>query len=608
MKQRIEQRIVHGIRLVLTSLLLLSNVAFVNAQQGEGQAGGKVASVAIAKVTGTAEIRSKVESEKQKGKTRVLGVPASSLWKPAAPQMSLNVGDQLRTDANGGLELQLDDGTLVTLEGNTLLVLEELKSLRTEAVKTTAFKLEHGKIRTKQATQILGQTNQIIRTENGSITTRIGEIEVERPSADFVKVAALEPFAWSLLAKQGDQNWTKANLLAGSMDVVASGNGRMMLASLIRAATCMAEEGIFTTLQDAQETMNLVKLPDVGGFQFATNGQHVMLAGTEGNANRITIRTRSKDAVIDLEGTDVAEMGPSSKMVLNINPLLTVGVTAADGQVEFACNPDETRGINAFDIQGIEGDVTILRERMGGLDTGAPGPSRGNIGVTPIPTRTPSIFPTPGVTVTPAGTPTATPTGRPPQTPTPTPTPTGSPTVTPTPTGSPTVTPTPTGSPTVTPTPGTITPPVPGRPSCGTFAPSQVVSVYPVIHNFSIVSVGGAGAPCGTQRPVKIHVDYNDVAMMVYAKGGALVYRWSVTSPVSLQGGAEEPIPGSNMSFPPPPSGTNPTYTFPAGESGNFDYTFCIDPASSGTVAVTIWVKNSCGYASTQANGSHAVP
>lgn len=92
--------------------------------------------------------------------------------------------------------------------------------------------------------------------------------------------------------------------------------------------------------------------------------------------------------------------------------------------------------------------------------------------ISPMPSATPGVTPTPSVSATPTPTPSQSPTPTPSATPTPTVTPTPTPSATPTPTPTVTPSPTPTPSPTVNPTPTPTVTPTPTPTAIPTVSPT----------------------------------------------------------------------------------------------------------------------------------------
>lgn len=441
-----------SVRLLMGTILLPVFVFFaivteVCAQEVQGQPTSKVITVSVKDVRGTAQILSKVEQEKQRDKIRVLGIPASDAWKPIVKGMNLDEGDRLRTTVDSAVELQLDDGTVIALASDTIVELEDLKSVRATSLKTTQIFLEKGKIRTTQPTRILGQTEQIIRTNNGTVNTRLGEVEVEKPELQPINLAATSAFPWPLVVQNAKQrgNYTNVALHRGTADIEASGDGQINTVSFVLSETCPDIDGVKFTLANAMSKVAISKLDQEASFQVIANEVFHLLAGTEGIANKITVMNRSKEGIIDIEGLDVAKLGPNSRLVLAMHELLTLGYRGQDAQVRFECDTTESKGLNELAFSGLNGDVTILHDSLGtGMDTSRPEPSRGSGMAMPptptpmppiaTPTETPSVTPTPTSTPTPRVTPIITPIITPQPTPSlPTPTPTQTPAPTPIP-------------------------------------------------------------------------------------------------------------------------------------------------------------------------------
>ena len=403
--------------IVIVSFLLLGGgAASVWAQQAS-----RVVAVSVGDVNGRVEVLSKDEVPKG-ADAQIL----SAAWKRITPKASLNAGDQVRTDVDASLQLHLNDGTLLTLGSDTLLRVEELKSARGTTPRTAIFALDQGTISTRQTSKILGQTVQIIRTENGEVNTRLGEVEVHKPQQRYPKLAAL-PTQWPLFVQNsGDQNRTTTTLIKGTAEIESTGIGQMVTNSAVLPDTCLANDGVLFTLKAPKEKVKIAKLPDTNGFELTSVTPFQLLVGTEGQANKIKIVNRAELAEVDIEGISIAEMRDLSTLNLGINPLLTVGVTSTNMTVALNCTDQESRGLE-FEVLGSDGGVTMLRNTLGaGISRS---PSRGAV-VTPRPTfppfRTPTPTPTeePDKTPTPGRTPVPTATPTQPTGPRPTPAPT----------------------------------------------------------------------------------------------------------------------------------------------------------------------------------------
>jgi hypothetical protein len=379
--------------------LLFKGFSVVIAQQAAEQKIDRAATIAVTEVNGAAQILSKVEVEKQKDQARVLGLPVTEEWKPAFPTMMLNQGDQIRTGVNSSMKAQLNDGTTVMLSSDTLLIVEELKSARGETPQTMQFKLEKGKITTQQGAKILGQTVQIIRTENGSVNTRMAEVEVQKSGQEApreVTLAALPEAA----QRSEKGNKTTVILRRGTAEIESSGIGQMTTISLLQPESCPGSDGIQATLKKPAKAV-VSKLEEENSFQLSAQEKLQWLAGTESFANKITVSTRSSDGVVDIEGINVAELGPDSIAVFQLNELLTLGVTSSDAKVKLYCDETISKGISEVGAQEMAGDVNILRTDLGMAGTDRPVPSRGQpskiiLTPTPVPTPTPAEgIPTP---------------------------------------------------------------------------------------------------------------------------------------------------------------------------------------------------------------------
>ena len=393
----------------LCLLLIVGSGTIAAAQQVS-----RVVAVSIGEVNGSAEVLLRRDAEKGKGDAQIL----SQAWKPAAPQVSINAGDQLRTNSGASLKLNLNDGTILTLAENSLMVVENLQSARDNQPRTAEFRLENGTVSTVQTAKTLGQTVQIVRTTNGSVDTRLGEVEITKISEDYPKVAAVlsEGKAWPFIVQHsGSKDRTFVRLVRGTAQIQASGQGSIVTDSMLLPSSCIAEDGVQFTLRAAKAKVKIAKLPDINAFEFSSEEPFQLLVGTEGEANKVKLFNRTGKSEIDIEGISIAEQEPNATLNLLLHSLLTIGVKASEMTVSLECTQDQSEGLG-FKVLGKEGGVNILRSSLGeevgrGLSRGA---------VSAVPTRTP-VMPTPTVTPT-------VPTGEEPgerrRTPTPTPTPT----------------------------------------------------------------------------------------------------------------------------------------------------------------------------------------
>lgn len=372
-----------GLYVFMSIAILGSSVFSVRAQDEILPQGNRaVASLAIVNVEGDAQILTKVELERSRGAARIL----TDAWKPAIPRTPLSPGDQLRTGARGTLQLQLNDGTLVELGGDTVVVVEELRSSRGETPQTTQIKLEQGKISTQQMTKILGQTNQIIRTDNGTINTSLGEVEVWKPSTELPEVAMAGGLP--LLAQKAPKDETHVMLNRGGTTLKSSGVGRLIASSITAPETCIDTDGLQLTLREVNEEVTITKLEDEQAYLLTSPKQFYVLVATEGTANIVEIITQDSAADIDIEGIHVAEQDPNGLVHMNLHPLLTVGIQTYSAKIKFGCDDATPRGLNDVSIQG---DATVTPGGFG-MNTDRPRPSVGSssgpIPLTPTPTPT----------------------------------------------------------------------------------------------------------------------------------------------------------------------------------------------------------------------------
>jgi hypothetical protein len=467
------------------------------------------------------------------------------------------------------MKLQMHDGTVITLSGDSTVVIEELRSARGQAPPTTQLLLEKGKISTQQTTRILGQTNQIIRTENGFVNTSLGEVEVWKPepqTQEYALLAALSP-EFPLVTKKTDKSEnTYVTLNRGTLEAGAEGRGLMFINSRLPLETCPGQDGIILTLAEAKTQVAVSRLEEDNGYRVFSKdrGLFHLLVGTEGTANKIEVATRNSDAEVDLEGITVADQGPDSRLIVLMNPLLTVGVKSSDVKVKLICDPSESKGLNEVGVRGF-GEHTVHTTSLGGRDTNRPLPSRGRMGVTPTPTLTPI--------------PTERPEDEDEEEPIPTPE-----------------------------EEEEVGGPPPPVPLTYVFSPVPVLwieagDIVPTVD--SRVAVNECTA---NQNRITVNFRYRDNSMGIYDKGN-LIYRWRVFNAPALtppwtppwDGGAETQIrpSGGVTPLPPPPT---PTYTFPDGESGRLSFSFCADFLGNDSIGVAIQLRNQGGYTSAWAH------
>lgn len=557
MKHKIYTRRVFSIFLVF-AYLLCGGSALVFAQQAvpqqPGRAGG-VVTLTVTAVAGPAELLSKADVEKQRG-IRL----QSELWKPALPRTLLNSGDQLRTGSGASMELQMNDGTIITLSGDAAVVVEDLKSARGQAPQTTQLLLEKGKIVTQQTARILGQTHQIIRTENGSVNTSLGEVEIWKPekeTEEYAHLAALSS-GFPLLAKKVDKSEnTYVTLSRGTLVLEAFGIGQLITDSGLLPETCIAQEKIKLTMFIPKHQVMVSKLEDQNGFRVssiapsttsASSQDFYLLVGTEGTANKVRIVTQDSEAEVDVEGINMAKYDRNSGATILKHPLFTVGVKSKDVLVNFVCDETESKGlsIGEVDVREISGGVYADDTFVGGRDTRRPIPSRGRIAGAPTPT--PPMTPTPGEEEEEEATPTPTPEeeGPPP------------------------------------PPPGPVTDLRPAAPTIAAISGPTV----------SVADPSCGGVPL--QNRVDLRIEYNDLTPFVV---GGNFYRYHPAAPPSI---ATYTL---TVDAPPYLVQSNYQYTYTGGESAYLDYWFCYDPL--GALAGTdyqIWIRDADGNPSNTLN------
>ena len=474
-------------------VMACSALAYENAPAFAQQQVSRVLALSVGEVNGTAEILSKRAAEKSEGSAQIL----TQSWKALSRQVNINVGDQLRTGGNSSLKLNLNDGTVLTLAGETLLVVEKLQSAKEGQTRVAEFRLEKGTVSTLQTAKILGQTAQVIRTNNGVIDTQLGEVEITKPQSGYSTVMAADsdqsiwPFGKQ---RAGDADQTVVNVLRGTAQVQSAGQGSMITTSTVLPDTCLGEDGVQFTLNAPKAQVKIAKLPDINGFELSSVQPFQLLIGTEGQANRVKLFNRKGVGEIDIEGIGIAEQDDNSTLNLALSSLLTVGMKSSEMTVSLACSSTESKGLD-FQVLGMDGQVSMLRDTLGGRRETIS--SRGAMVAATATPRPPIETPTP-IPVYPEGE--RTPRPRPTVTPVPGgPTP-GGPTPTP---GGPTPTP---GGPTPTPIPGeptpTSTPEIPVTPTKTVGPrPTPVPTKIPVTHTFPrnprilVSAEGGLNAP-----------------------------------------------------------------------------------------------------------------
>ena len=474
-------------RMWVLLVMACSALAYGNAPAFAQQQVSRVLALSVGEVNGTAEILSKRAAERSEGSAQIL----TQSWKALSRQVNINVGDQLRTGGNSSLKLNLNDGTVLTLAGETLLVVEKLQSAKEGQTRVAEFRLEKGTVSTLQTAKILGQTTQVIRTNNGVIDTQLGEVEITKPQSGYSTVMAADsdqsiwPFGKQ---RAGDADQTVVNVLRGTAQVQSAGQGSMITTSTVLLDTCLGEDGVQFTLNAPKAQVKIAKLPDINGFELSSVQPFQLLIGTEGQANRVKLFNRKGVGEVDIEGIGIAEQDDNSTLDLALSSLLTVGMRSSEMTVSLACSSTESKGLD-FQVLGMDGQVSMLRDTLGGRRETIS--SRGAM-VAATATPRPPIVETPTPTPvspegerTPRPRPTATQVAPVPGRPTPTPTP-GGPTPTPIP-GEPT----PTSTPEI---PVTPTKTVGPRP---TPAPTKI----PVTHTFPrnprilVSAEGGLNAP-----------------------------------------------------------------------------------------------------------------
>ena len=474
-------------RMWVLLVMACSALAYGNAPAFAQQQVSRVLALSVGEVNGTAEILSKRAAERSEGSAQIL----TQSWKALSRQVNINVGDQLRTGGNSSLKLNLNDGTVLTLAGETLLVVEKLQSAKEGQTRVAEFRLEKGTVSTLQTAKILGQTTQVIRTNNGVIDTQLGEVEITKPQSGYSTVMAADsdqsiwPFGKQ---RAGDADQTVVNVLRGTAQVQSAGQGSMITTSTVLLDTCLGEDGVQFTLNAPKAQVKIAKLPDINGFELSSVQPFQLLIGTEGQANRVKLFNRKGVGEVDIEGIGIAEQDDNSTLDLALSSLLTVGMRSSEMTVSLACSSTESKGLD-FQVLGMDGQVSMLRDTLGGRRETIS--SRGAM-VAATATPRPPIVETPTPTPvspegerTPRPRPTATQVAPVPGRPTPTPTP-GGPTPTPIP-GEPT----PTSTPEIPVTPTRTVGPRP------TPAPTKI----PVTHTFPrnprilVSAEGGLNAP-----------------------------------------------------------------------------------------------------------------
>ncbi len=576
---------ISSVRPIVIGLVLFclfwGNASLVSAQQVS-----RIVAVSVGDVNGTVEVLSREDIEKQKGKPQIL----STLWKAAAPQTSINQGDQLRTGIDASLQLHLNDGTILNLAGDSLLMVDELRSGRGTTPRTIVFSLEKGTISTQQTTKTLGQTVQVIRTNNGSVDTQMGEVEIYKPQHRDARLASTAA-QWPLLAQRaGEKDQTLVNVLRGTAQVESTGQGQIITNSTLLPNTCVGNDGVQFTLHAPKSRVKIAKLPDINGFELASvspaREPFQLLVGTEGQANKIKIMNHTGIAEVAIEDIKIAEQDPNSTLQLLVDQVLTVGVKSSEMAVALECTQRESKGLG-FEVLSTNGGVTMSRRSLGP----APGFSASHGAIPAVATRTPGPWPTARPTTTPTKTPKpeATVPAKPTKTPKPgtTDTPTPKPTFTP---SRPTVTPTATpGKPTATPT---LPPPPPTK-----IPVTHTQSRYPVIWD-AFVDAAADGA-CGSDYTVTLNFHFTNYLPNITPgqfSGYVTDSQWIPYSPIY------RPLDLHMM--------TNYQYDDAQLEKGDLSYTFCYNtrPDIGDVLYVYFFIYDSEGNRSNKKKCAIRVP
>ena len=544
---------------------ILAGLAGVGAAGAGEEPPSRVVTLVVADANGAVQLF-------EQGGARVLSA------RPLTPNTQLNQGNQVQTGPNSSLRLQLNDGTQLTLAGDTRIRVEELRSARGDAPQTVQLWLEHGKISTQQGARILGQTNQMICTSNGCVNSRMAEIEVEKfggvPRGDMT-VAALP--AGAEIEDKGDK--TTVNLRRGTTEVESTGTGQITTTSLLLPTNCQGDDGVQFTLHIPKARGTLAKLEQENAYQLNAPQEIQVLAGTEGFANKLTVSTRSGSGVVDVEGIEVAEFGPDSSAAFLLNEVLTLGFTGMDIKVRLACDKTASKDIGQVGIQSMTGDVNVLQTNLGGPAAGTGRPHPSTEGIT-------GATPTPGPTPTPTMTPTPLP-GE--EVPTPTPTPTPGPGLTPTPT------PTPTSTPGTGAVPATVPGAAPIPPQSTLSGP--IPPAAPIIVNFSGPTTVLGGAPCQPLfTRVTVAFDFTNNLPSIF---GGQVVRGQIAPYIMAPFTAA--VPSSEVVV-------NPyNYMWPQ-EAGRVTYTFCIAGGTGEPLQFTIRLMDSGGNISNALSYSTTFP
>ncbi|PIE33331.1 hypothetical protein CSA56_12230 [candidate division KSB3 bacterium] len=510
----------------------------------------RVVAVSVGEVNGTAEILSREDAKRQQGQSQVLG----TLWKPAAPKTNINVGDHVRTGVDSSLTLHLNDGTVFTLSGDSLMVVEELKSAQASIPRSATFFLEHGTISTKHTTRILGQTSQTIRTENGEVNSRMGEVEVYKPVQKYSKLSTEAPAQRPLLAQEpvSHPNRTFVIHKLGTSVTRAGNVGSIQTSSMVFPETCIDNDGVQFILDTQGVEVELSKLVEKNGFRFKANQPVYVLTVTEDQATGVAIQNFSGDAETDVEGISIADLRENSSLRLGVNSLLTVGIKATDAEVRFSCLDEEPEGLN-FQIYGTDGNVMLLRD-------GSPGGQRlvsrgGLVRSEPEPPVMPTVTPeTPEPDITPTDTPT------PDATPTPIPRPGG-----------------------VIPLPPPIdvipTPVVPSLPVTHTFDPHP-----DLINTTASSTLNGAGCPQPNTYRIDVFAPFENFLPSISGDGTNNILRsWITDQTGSPRGVIAE---GSTNQYI-----TAYNYVPPHQETGTLEYAFCYTPFTDITPYGTVYFR-----------------
>ena len=406
-------------------------------------------------------------------------------WKPLAVGIKFQAGDQIRTGADGMVELWFEDGSMLRLAAESHLMIEELDVSVAEKSRVARFKMVSGQVDAKVTKLAFTQSICLVQTETALVDIKYAELRIAIPKAT---------------------NQTDVTVFQGLAEISQTGAGAVNVSGLFADA-----EGIAAALEGTGAKLILDLQKIVQKIKVESNLPLPLLNVMPGGNNTLKVENhhdiplaiRYAENVAVLGASNVATFGfpAASQLTMaadRINASLwfkfreTMTYTdfyvfADNGPIVVNGQTIETGAFSTFAAAGArtltaeegtspepsKADLTaatrsallpqVQEQPVAPASVENP-PSQGSISGTVTPTVSPTITPTPMTTITPTVTPTITVT--PTKTPTPKPTaiPTKTPTPKPTKTPTPKPTKTPTPKPTARPTAKPTTPPSPNTP------------------------------------------------------------------------------------------------------------------------------------------------